>query len=184
MSSKVRILSSNSQNLQILEQQVEAKHREILQLRSEAQDLRRQQEAPPRNTLEVKIGMQPEHEHALARLERATALTRSFRTQILACLDCDLNDTKYIDAITTKESKQFWALLEQVKQSKAEIVMPKAEPSPVYTVQDAPPSTLTALLKEQCLALCNMAQKLKGSGHEDRLFQECTELYHKACTIE
>ncbi|KAJ3863506.1 hypothetical protein EV359DRAFT_82317 [Lentinula novae-zelandiae] len=179
---KVHIVSSDTQELRFLEQQVEENRRQVLQLRSEAVALRQQVEGPSRETSEVKIGLKPEHQDSLARLERAKALTLSFRTQILACLDCDLNDARYMHGITTNDSQQFWSLLEQIKSSRGEVVLSKAlMHSPAAdNVQDIPPSETTALLVEQCLVLCEMAGKLKGSGHEDHLFQECTDLFHRA----
>ncbi|KAJ3888008.1 hypothetical protein GG344DRAFT_80199 [Lentinula edodes] len=178
---KVRIVSSDTQELRLLEQQVEENRRQVLQLRSEAAALRQEVEGPCRKTSEVKIGMKPEHQDSLARLERAKALTLSFRTQILACLDCDLNDARYIHGITTNDSQQFWSLLEQIKSSRGEDVLKALIHCPgADDVQDIPPSETTALLVEQCVVLCEMAGKLKGSGHEDHLFQECTDLFHRA----
>ncbi|KAJ4464153.1 hypothetical protein C8R41DRAFT_921410 [Lentinula lateritia] len=191
MSSKVRILSSDTQQLRLLERQVEEKRREILQLRSEVQELQQQLESPNRKTPEVDIGLEPKHQHSLSRLERAIAMNLSFRTQILASLDCDLNDSKSIDAISSDDSKQFWSLLQQVKSSRAEVVIsealmlsPGADNVEDELLKDSTASydsgNLTALIVEQCLVLCDMAGKLKGTGYEDVLFQECTDLYHRA----
>ncbi|KAJ3899898.1 hypothetical protein F5879DRAFT_925871 [Lentinula edodes] len=142
MSSKVRILSSDTQQLRLLERQVEEKRQEILQLRSEVQELQQQLESPNRKTPEV-------------------------------------------------GSKQFWSLLQRVKSSRAEVVIsealmlsPGADNVEDELLKDSTASydsgNLTALIVEQCLVLCDMAGKLKGTGYEDDLFQECTDLYHRA----
>ncbi|KAJ3897401.1 hypothetical protein F5879DRAFT_927868 [Lentinula edodes] len=120
MSSKVRILSSNTPRLRSLEQAVESKHEEVLQLRNEADSLRQRHSSRKRNTDAAQselAHLKAEHSHHLSGVDDASISIIKLRTQLLASLGCGLADQGCIEAITAEKTEEFWSYLERVKSS-------------------------------------------------------------------
>ncbi|KAJ3892272.1 hypothetical protein GG344DRAFT_64756 [Lentinula edodes] len=120
MSSKVRILSSDTPRLQLLEQVIESKHEEVLQLHSEADDLRRKHSSRKQNTRAAQSDLahlKAEHSHHLSGVDDASISIIKLRTQLLASLGCGLADPGCIEAITAEKTEEFWTYMEKVKPS-------------------------------------------------------------------
>ncbi|KAJ4468471.1 hypothetical protein C8R41DRAFT_871161 [Lentinula lateritia] len=120
MSSKVRILSSNTPCLRLLKQAVESKHEEVLQLRNEADSLRRKHSSKKRNTDAAQSDLahlKAEHSHHISGVDDASISIIKLRTQLLASLSCGLADQGCIEAITAEKTEEFWSYLEKVKSS-------------------------------------------------------------------
>ncbi|KAJ3871305.1 hypothetical protein F5051DRAFT_433967 [Lentinula edodes] len=121
MSSKVRILSSGTPRLQLLEQAVESKHEEVLQLRSKADSLHQKHSRRMHNTNAAQFDLahlKAEHSHHLSGLDDASISIIKLRTQLLASLGCGLADQGCIEAITAEKTEEFWSYMEKVKSSR------------------------------------------------------------------
>ncbi|KAJ3897445.1 hypothetical protein F5879DRAFT_996037 [Lentinula edodes] len=129
MSTKVRILSSDTPRLKLLEQRAEQGRQEVLELRNKVQELTSQiwnQYQRMCETNADSICLELGIEKLKSVIVDETAMKINLRTQILASLGCDLADEGCIQAITTSESTYFWSFLERSRSSNAEL--PK-EPS-------------------------------------------------------
>ncbi|KAJ3872958.1 hypothetical protein F5879DRAFT_985307 [Lentinula edodes] len=157
MSSKVRILSSDTPRLQLLEQAVEIKHEEVLQLRSEADNLRRKHSSRKQSTNTAQSNLahlKAEHSHHLSGVDNASISIMKLRTQLLASLGCGLADPGCIEAITAEKTEEFWSYMEKVKSSPTTTVdVSRTHIEDLKSMSSCPPepddisaSELTALL--------------------------------------
>ncbi|KAJ3886745.1 hypothetical protein GG344DRAFT_69409 [Lentinula edodes] len=113
MSTKVRILSSDTSRLKLLEQRAEQGRQEVLELRNKVQELSTQiwnQYQRMYETNADSICLELGIEKLKSVIVNETAMKINLRTQILASLGCDLADEGCIEAITTSEvpRKSVW----------------------------------------------------------------------------
>ncbi|KAH7875431.1 uncharacterized protein C8R40DRAFT_1069447 [Lentinula edodes] len=109
MSTKVRILSSDTPHLKLLEQRAEQGRQEVLELRNKVQELSTQiwnQYQRMCETNAESICLELGIEKLKSVIVDETAMKINLRTQILASLGCDLADEGCIEAITTSEVPQ------------------------------------------------------------------------------
>ncbi|KAH7878066.1 uncharacterized protein C8R40DRAFT_1168111 [Lentinula edodes] len=132
MSTKVRILSSDTPRLKLLEQRAEQGRQEVLELRNKVQELSTQiwnQYQRMYETNADSICLELGIEKLKSVIVDETAMKINLRTQILASLGCDLADEGCIEAITTSESTRFWSFLERSRSSNAELTKEPSVPS-------------------------------------------------------
>ncbi|KAJ3907355.1 hypothetical protein F5879DRAFT_919892 [Lentinula edodes] len=106
MSTKVRILSSDTSRLKLLEQRAEQGRQEVLELRHKVQELNSQicnQYQRMYETNAESICLELGIEKLNSRIVDESAMKINLRTQILASLGCDMADEGCIQAITTSE---------------------------------------------------------------------------------
>ncbi|KAH7877739.1 uncharacterized protein C8R40DRAFT_1067891 [Lentinula edodes] len=194
MSSKVCILSSDTPRLQLLEQVVESKHEEVLQLRSEADNLRRKHSSRKQNTRAAQSDLahlKAEHLHHLSGVDDASISIIKLQTQLLVSLGCGLADPGCIEAITAEKTEEFWSYMEKVKSSPTttadvsrthtEDLKSIATSSCPLEPDDISASELTALLVRQCIDLYEKAGKLPRSTGLPR---QCRQLCDMARTLQ
>ncbi|KAJ3858811.1 hypothetical protein EV359DRAFT_87178 [Lentinula novae-zelandiae] len=202
MSTKVRILSSDTPRLKLVEQRAEQGRQEVLELRNK----------DVRNKWIEKLN---------SRIVDESAMKMNLRTQILASLGCDMADEGCIQAITTSKSTHFWSFLERFQSSNAELTKEPSVPSvpqnpvclqgelPEGTESSAPSKSPSCIQKEindeefnedealrtplkfsSCLPegledvelttllviQCTELQKMAGTLSDASLFQQCTRL--------
>ncbi|KAJ3846203.1 hypothetical protein EV368DRAFT_70110 [Lentinula lateritia] len=106
MSFKVRILSLNTPRLRLLEQAVESKHEEVLQLHNEADSLPQRPSSRKRNTNAAQFDLahlKAEHLHHLSGVDDASISIIKLRMQLLASPGCGLVDQECIEAIIAEK---------------------------------------------------------------------------------
>ncbi|KAJ3885360.1 hypothetical protein GG344DRAFT_82795 [Lentinula edodes] len=131
MSTKVRILSSDTSHLKLLEQRAEQGRQEVLELRHKVQELNSQicnQYQRMYETNAESICLELGIEKLNSRIVDESAMKINLRTQILALLGCDMADEGCIQAITTSESTHFWSFLERSRSSNAELTKEPSVP--------------------------------------------------------
>ncbi|KAJ3855838.1 hypothetical protein EV368DRAFT_79305 [Lentinula lateritia] len=132
MSTKVRILSSDTPRLKLLEQRAEQGCQEVLELRNKVQELsteicNRYQRMCETNADSIRLELGIEKMNS--RIVDESAMKINLRTQILASLGCDMADEGCIQAITTSESTHFWSFLERSRSSNAELTKEPTVPN-------------------------------------------------------